>query len=144
MKRLLVLLAACQAAPVDRLALPEGGRVVEPPAAVGVRVETSACYAGREPGALAAELADRLRPAWGETRIIPSPAAPGRYVVVGEQAGFGVAGVVDTPRRGECAAGEVWVSVGAHPLVQGSATTVGPAGPRRAGHLRLPVVPKTD
>jgi hypothetical protein len=148
---LLVLLPACQSNGADslvfqasRLVLPAGGRVVEPPgpARVGRRVETSACYAGRAASALADALRDGLRPEWGEVRVIPNPAAPGRFVVVGERDGFGVAGVVDAARRGECADGEVWVSVGAHPLGRaGGATAAGPVGPRRHERTRLPVVP---
>ena len=150
---LLVLLPACQdntsdslGSQASRLALPAGGRVIAPPgpARVGRRVETSACYAGRA-AALAEALRDGLRPEWGEVRVIPNPAAPGRFVVVGERDGFGVAGVVDAARRGECADGEVWVSVGAHPLGRSAGdTAAGPVGPRRHERTRLPMVPKAE
>ncbi len=145
------LLVACQSndsAPLPgKLALPAGARSVAPMAAAraGGRVQTSACYAGRDPAELAAELQDALRGDWGVVRLIPNHAVPGRFVVVGERDGFGVSGVVDAPRSGECDAGEIWVGVGAHPLgPASSATTAGPSGPRRHERTRLPIVPRPE
>jgi hypothetical protein len=76
-------------------------------------------------------------------RVIPNAAVPGRFVVTGERAGLALSGVVDTARRGECAPGEIWVSVGAHEVAQAAATT-GAVGPQRHRRLRLPVVPQRE
>ena len=145
---LAVALAACQSNDLNslasRLTVPEGARTIT--VQVGARVETAACYPGGDPTTLARSLQEKLRPEGGDVRLIPNEAIPGRFVVVGERDGFGVAGFVDAPRRGECADGEVLVSVGAHAIGPAAAagTTAGPVGPRRHDRMRVPIVPKVD
>jgi hypothetical protein len=137
------VLAACQGNSSDsqafRLSLPEGGRVIQAPVAAGPRVETAACYAGRAPEELAGAVAAQLGPAWGDVRVLPRP---GRWVILGERDGYGLAGVVAP--RAACPEGEVWVSIGAHAAGAPGGTTAGPVGPRRQSRTRLPVVPTPE
>jgi hypothetical protein len=149
-------LLSCQSARNEpaggqRIPLPAGARVVQPlaPAAVGDRMETAACYAGRSADEVAQSVKDGLAADWGPggVRLIPNAAIPGRIVVVAQKGDRGLTGVIEPARAGgRCAEGEIAVSLGTHHVSAEAEpgqpeNTAGPAGPRKIGQGRAPVVP---